>query len=157
MWVDIVALFFFSKLYNPSLKMASIKKSNICALWRGNWDFELRVYVCFRRVCVCVVVTLYIFIHPSILIKKPFKTEKGAVISLFGSQNFILYTLNFMMFVLSESSEDLPIHFAMQKVFGMTDIRNHTVFNKQSKLLNGRLPLHPIRKKQHTKMWIHKQ
>lgn len=58
-----------------------------------------------------------------------------------------------MMFVLSESSEDLPIHFAMQKVFGMTDIRNHTVFNKQSKLLNGKLTLPPIRKKkQHTKM-----
>lgn len=52
-----------------------------------------------------------------------------------------------MMFVLSESSKDLPIHFAMQKVFGIIDIRNHTVFKKQSKLLNGRLPLPPIRKK----------
>lgn len=55
-----------------------------------------------------------------------------------------------MMFVLSESSKDLPIHFAMQKVFGMTDIRNHTVFNKQSKLLNGKLTLPPIRKKNNT-------
>lgn len=153
MWVDIVVLFFFQIIQSIIENGINKKIKYMCSMaWELRfWAESLCVLP--SSVCVCVVVTLYIFIHPSILIKKPFKTEKGAVISFFWLTKF-----HFIYFELYDVCSKWKLwRFANPFCHAMTDIRNHTVFNKQSKLLNGRLPLHPIRKKQHTKMWIHKQ